>query len=88
MVANKKRILHRLAIIRGHLAHVEKMVKEDSYCIDVLLQSLAVQKALKKVDQIILEKHLYGCVSSAIKKDNAKEKLDELMTIYKMAITE
>ena len=85
MKANKKKILNRLARIKGHLCAVERMVQGDRYCIDVLLQSLAVQQALKKVDQEILKDHLNCCVVSAIRKNNGKEKLAELMEIYKIA---
>lgn len=52
----KKEILRRIAIISGHLNRVQKMVSENKYCIDILNQSLAVQRALQKVDGLVLDK--------------------------------
>jgi DNA-binding FrmR family transcriptional regulator len=62
----KKQILHRLQIIRGHIEKVISMVEKDSYCIDIVHQSIAVQAALKKVDEVVLENHLKTCVSDSI----------------------
>ncbi|MCA9386105.1 metal-sensitive transcriptional regulator, partial [Candidatus Dojkabacteria bacterium] len=45
---SKDRALHRIRIIQGHLKSVEKMIEEDKYCVDIVHQSRAVQKALKK----------------------------------------
>ena len=79
----KERILHRLKIAQGHLKKVLQMVEEDIYCIDVIHQSQAVQKALKEIDNITLENHLNGCVSNAIKGGRQKEAITEVMNIFK-----
>jgi DNA-binding FrmR family transcriptional regulator len=79
----QERILHRLKISLGHLKKVIKMVEDDVYCIDVLHQSEAVQKALKETDNIILENHLNSCVVEAIKKGRKKEAIEEVMNIFK-----
>jgi DNA-binding FrmR family transcriptional regulator len=77
----KIRILHRLKIAQGHLAKVIRMVEKDEYCIDIIHQSLAVQAALKKADQVVLENHLKTCVADSIKKGNSKEVIDEVMKV-------
>ena len=64
----EERILHRLKIARGHLNKVITMFESGQYCIDVLHQSKAVQRALKEIDDLMLEKHLNTCVTDAIKK--------------------
>lgn len=88
MINDKKNVIHRLKIIRGHLAKVIKMVEEKKYCIDILNQSLAVQNALKKVDAIILNDHLNSCVVNAISKNKkSKETISELLTIFKKSNT-
>jgi CsoR family transcriptional regulator, copper-sensing transcriptional repressor len=79
----KERILHRLKIAQGHLKKVIQMVEEDSYCIDVIHQSQAVQKALKEIDNLTLEAHLKGCVSDAIKSGRQDEAVTEVMNIFK-----
>lgn len=79
----QERILHRLKIARGHLNKVIEMVEEDSYCIDVIHQSQAIQSALKEVNNLILENHLKGCVTESLKNGQNKEAIDEVMNIFK-----
>jgi DNA-binding FrmR family transcriptional regulator len=61
------------------------MVEDRQYCIDILNQSLAVQRALKEVDAIILEKHLKSCVTNAIKNNKSSKTYKELMEVFKRA---
>ncbi len=75
-------VLRRLKIVEGHLKRVIHMVEENKYCIDIIHQSLAVQNALKKIDSIILERHLTTCIPKAIPKIN-KKKQQELLNIFK-----
>lgn len=79
----QERILHRLKIAQGHLKKVLKMVEEDCYCIDVLYQSQAVQKALKEIDNLMLENHLQTCASDAIGKGKKDEAIVEVMEVFK-----
>jgi DNA-binding FrmR family transcriptional regulator len=71
----KSKILHRLKIARGHLDKVIKMAEGDSYCIDVIHQSQAVQAALKGVDKTILDNHLRSCVLGRSKNGKIMRKL-------------
>lgn len=75
--------LHRLKIARGHLDKVIDMVEKDSYCIDVVHQSIAVQSALKKVDELILENHLKTCVADNIRNGDAENAIKEVMEVLK-----
>ncbi len=79
----QERILHRLKISKGHLEKVIKMVEEDKYCIDVLHQSQAVQKALKETDNLMLENHLKTCAVDAIGKGKKEEAIREVMQVFK-----
>lgn len=79
----KERIIHRLKIAQGHLKKVLKMIEEDEYCIDVLHQSQAVQKAIKETDNLILENHLKTCASDAIRKGKNEEAIAEVMEVFK-----
>lgn len=79
----QERILHRLQIAKGHLAKVLKMVEAGEYCIDVIHQSQAVQRALQEADSVILENHLKTCASDAIKKGRQKEAIAEIMNVFK-----
>jgi CsoR family transcriptional regulator, copper-sensing transcriptional repressor len=80
---SKERIQHRLKISLGHLKKVIVMVEDDSYCIDILHQSQAVQNALKETDHVILENHLNTCVSEEIKNGNKTEVIKEVMEILR-----
>lgn len=83
MQVPKSNILHRLKIAKGHLEKVINMVEGDEYCIDVVHQLLAVQSALKKIDEIILENHLKTCVADSIKKGKSDEAIKEVMEVLK-----
>lgn len=78
-----KKVLHRMQIAVGHLNKVIEMYKRGEYCIDVVHQSIAVQSALRKIDEIILENHLKTCVADSIKKGNSKAAIGELMAVIK-----
>ncbi len=80
---NKQRITHRLKIVKGHLQKVINMAEKGEYCIDVLHQSLAVQKALKQIDMILMEDHLKTCAVDQIKNGEEQKMVKELVGIYK-----
>lgn len=79
----QERIIHRLKISKGHLEKVIKMLEEDAYCIDVLHQMNAIASGLKETGNLILENHLKGCVSDAIKSGDSKKSIKEIMNVFK-----
>lgn len=79
----QERILHRLKIAQGHLKRVMKMVEEDCYCIDVLHQSQAIQKALKETDNLMLENHLQKCAADSMSSGNKDKAIAEVMQVFK-----
>jgi DNA-binding FrmR family transcriptional regulator len=61
------------------------MLEEDAYCIDIMNQNLAVQRALEKVNSLILERHLQTCVTTAIQGDDPAERqrvITEIMNVF------
>ena len=81
-------VVKRLKSIAGHVAGIERMVNEDAYCIDIIKQVQAVQAALNKVNDLILENHLNTCVIEAVRGDNKKERervLGEIVDVFEMA---
>lgn len=72
----------RLKKISGQINGVSKMVDENRYCGDILIQIAAIESALKEVGYIILKDHMYTCVSSDIKDDNFSS-LEEALEISK-----
>jgi DNA-binding FrmR family transcriptional regulator len=78
-------ILNRLKSIAGHVRGIQRMVDEGVYCIDIINQNLAVQRALEKVNSLILERHLQTCVTTAIQGDDPVERervITEIMTVF------
>lgn len=72
----------RLNIIRGQLEGLSKIIAGDSYCINILNQSLAVQNSLKSLDALILEGHLKTHAAQQFKKDDSKA-VNELVNLFK-----
>ena len=82
--SSKHDLLHRLKIAHGHLEKVINMVEKGEYCLDITQQSQAVQSALRKVDELVLENHLKTCVKEAIITDkNVEEKVKEIIEVFK-----
>jgi DNA-binding FrmR family transcriptional regulator len=82
-MTRKEKMLHRLKILKGHIQSIEKMVEDDTYCISVLHQSLAVQKALKTFDVALMEEHLRTCVVHQVANSEIEKMVDDLVSIYK-----
>jgi DNA-binding FrmR family transcriptional regulator len=81
----KQDIVRRLKSVEGHIRGIERMVQEDAYCVEVVTQILAVQRALKKVSGLILDQHLHSCVTHAIRGSDAAAKervLGELLEVF------
>lgn len=75
----------RLKNIEGHLRGVQRMVEEEAYCIDIIRQIQAVQAALSKVSNIILDEHLNSCLITAVRGDDPEERervLEEILSVF------
>jgi DNA-binding FrmR family transcriptional regulator len=82
---HKQDVLNRLKTIEGHVRGVQRMVEADTYCIDLLKQTRAIQQALAKLDSVILDEHLRTCVTTAILSEDVDERervVNELMQVY------
>ena len=78
-------IVRRLKSVEGHVRGVVRVVQDDAYCIDIVNQVLAIQRALKKVSSLLLDKHLHHCVTTAIQGTDDAEKeqvLGELVQVF------
>ncbi|MCO5184287.1 MAG: metal-sensitive transcriptional regulator [Anaerolineae bacterium] len=83
----RKNISRRIASAAGHLKGVQRMVEDDTYCIDVIQQIQAVEAALDKVKVLILDNHLHTCVTTAIRGDDPVERermLAEITSVFDM----
>lgn len=77
--ADKDDVLRRLRRIEGQVRGLQRMVEEDTYCIDVLTQVSAATKALQSVALVLMQDHLGHCVADALAEggDAATEKIAE-----------
>ena len=80
-VDDKEAVLRRLSRIEGQLRGLRRMVGEEAYCIDVLTQIAAVEKALDGVALKLLADHTNHCVRDAVERggSEADEKVGELL---------
>ena len=75
----------RLKRIAGQVAGLQRMLSEERYCVDVLLQVAAVRAALAEVGKVVLTSHVQTCLSDALKNGGPRDqraKLDELMEVF------
>ncbi len=81
--------LRRLSRIEGQLRGIQRMVEEDRYCADILMQVSSAQEALRAVARGLMRNHLAHCASHAIRTGSDQQKqamYDELLEmIYKNA---
>ncbi len=82
---SKKLLKNRLNRIIGQLNGINKMIEEDRYCDDVLIQLAAVAKSVKGLSAAILEEHMKSCVVQSIKQDQT-EVIDEVVDLFKKFI--
>ena len=85
MQADKKQILNRLATIEGHLRGIRKMVDADQYCVEILRQTFAVERALQKFEAALLEGHLASCVPAGFKDGRDEAMIRELGELFELS---
>ncbi len=74
----KKKLLNRLSRLEGQVRGVRKMIENDAYCNDVLIQSAAIGAAVDAFSREVLRAHLHSCVIRDIR-EGRDEVADELM---------
>ena len=87
MIADiKKRALHRSRILQGQLRGLEKMIDNEEYCVDIITQSLAVQKSLRSLNKLLVENHLRTHVTDMYEAggDEREAAVTELLTVFEL----
>ncbi|MDP3948848.1 MAG: metal-sensing transcriptional repressor [bacterium] len=83
----KKQALRRLQIIKGQLSGLEKMIKDEKYCVDIITQSSAIKQALSGIENLLLEHHLQTHVIMQMKSGQSKKATGEILKVYKLKRT-
>lgn len=81
----KQDLLLRLRRIEGQVRGVQKMVEEERYCPDVLMQMSSVHESLRSVERILMKNHLQHCATEALRSGDEKKAqrtYDELTDLF------
>ena len=81
----KQEVIRRLRSVEGHVRGIARMVEEDAYCIDIMRQIHAVQRALEKINARVLENHLNTCVTTAVRSEDPEERervMKEIVSVF------
>ena len=80
---DKADLLKRLRRIEGQVRGLQRMVEQDKYCVDILVQIAAVRSALDRVGLILLEDHTRGCVARAVRDGDGDGAIRELADVMR-----
>jgi len=81
----KGKALGRLRRIEGQVQGLQRMLENEAYCVDILLQISAVRGALEQVEKLLLGRHIESCVADAMRsgsKGERQQKIDELLEVF------
>ena len=81
----KKKLQTRIRRAEGQLRAISRMIDEETACVETLVQISAIQGALGKIGEIILNEHIESCVTDAIKNGDETQRqqaIDELMDVF------
>ena len=85
MIADiKKRALPRSRILEGQMRGLEKMIENEDYCVDIITQSLAIQKSLRSLNKLLVENHLRTHVAHMFANGEQDVAVDELLKVYEL----
>ncbi|CAA7601713.1 Metal-sensitive transcriptional repressor [Acididesulfobacillus acetoxydans] len=77
----KEDLIRRLRKIEGQVKGLQRMVENDKYCVDVLVQVAAVRAAINKVGTIVFEHHSRGCLLQAVENNDKEGAIEELIGV-------
>lgn len=78
----KKNLIHRIHRIEGQVRGIEKMIEDDRYCDDILIQLSAIDKSIKGLANVLLDAHMHTCLIENIRNGNT-EIVDEIVDLFR-----
>lgn len=84
----KVRALHRVKIIKGQIEGLEKRISDDAYCMDIVTQSLAIQKSLASLSKLMVEHHIEVHIQhmfSSGDDEQVQKAMTELSQLYELS---
>lgn len=83
----KKRALHRARILEGQMRGLEKMIDQEEYCVDIITQSLAIQKSLASLNKLLVDNHLQTHVTQMFQEGGEEREtaITELLRLFELS---
>ncbi len=81
-----KALMTRMRRIEGQAKGIGKMIEENRYCIDIVQQINALSSAADEVALIVLQNHIEGCVTDAIREKRGDDYIKELIATIRKAM--
>ena len=85
-ITDKSALITRMKRIEGQTKGIQRMIDGDRYCIDIVQQLSALSSAANEVALLILQSHIEGCVTDAIREQRGEEYIKELITTIRKAM--
>ncbi len=85
-ITDKSALITRMKRIEGQAKGIQRMIDSDRYCIDIVQQLSALSSAADEVALLILQSHVEGCVTNAIREQRGEEYIKELITTIRKAM--
>lgn len=80
---HKTQLINRLKRIEGQVRGIQRMIEEDRYCVDILIQIAAIKSAIHQVALVLIEDHTRHCVSQAIQNNQQEPAISELLDVIR-----
>lgn len=83
----EQRVRHRSKIIAGQIAGLQKMIAADAYCMDILTQNLAIQRAVASLNKLVIEHHISTHIRSDMESGDSgrqEKAIKELAELYEL----
>lgn len=83
---DRAQLLRRLSRMEGQVRGISKMVEREEYCIDILQQTAALRAAVDAVSLLLMEDHVAGCLTTAVKTGKAEAYTEEVMEVVRRSM--
>lgn len=83
---DRAQVLRRLARMEGQVRGIARMIERDESCVDVLQQTAALRAAIDSVAMLLLEEHVHGCLTRAVRSGQTDVAADEVMEVLRRSM--
>ena len=81
---NKIKVIKQLKRIEGQVRGLQRLVENDTFCIDIITQTSAVKQSLSSVEDILMENHFCHCVHHQMSSGQVDKAKNEVLRVYKL----